>query len=187
MPRLGIRILRPRLDRSRQEAADRVGRDRTKARHWALAPVAFAAEADAEALVAVFTPDGKLRLRIRQRLLPKITPRPILIEPDQIRLITDETEAREHMFEAVLGAIYHGREKSPVEQRVAGIRAAYLALQRLEFRDYFRYAVLMSSMVPPELFSQAVEQLRAQGGSRRGSPTAPHGHRAAQLAVSHDS
>jgi hypothetical protein len=161
--------------------------DRTKARHWALAPVAFAAEADAEALVAVFTPDGKLRLRIRQRLLPKITPRPILIEPDQIRLITDETEAREHMFEAVLGAIYHGREKSPVEQRVAGIRAAYLALQRLEFRDYFRYAVLMSSMVPPELFSQAVEQLRAQGGSRRGSPTAPHGHRAAQLAVSHDS
>jgi hypothetical protein len=74
------------------------------------ASVAFAAEADSDAVVAVFAPDGKLRLRIRQRLLPKITPRPILIE-----------------------------------------------------KDYFRYAVLMSSVVPPELFSQAVEQLRARG------------------------
>jgi rRNA-processing protein FCF1 len=137
--------------------------DRTKARHWALAPVAFAAAADADAVVAVFTPDGRLRQRIRRRLLPKIMPRPTLIEPDQVRLITDEAEAREHMFEAVLGAIYHGGERSPVEQRVAGIRAAYLAIQRLEFRHYFRYAVLMSSMVPPELFSQAIEQLRARG------------------------
>jgi hypothetical protein len=137
--------------------------DRTKARSWPLAAVAFAAESDAQAVVAVFSPDGELRVRIRQRLLPKMTPRPILIEPDQIRLITDEAEAREHMFEAVLGAIFHGRENSPVEHRVAGIRAAYLALQGLEFRDYFRYAVLMASMVPPELFSQAVEQLRERG------------------------
>lgn len=137
--------------------------DRTKARSWPLAAVAFAAESDAQAVVAVFTPDGALRLRLRERMLPKMMPQPILIEPDQIRLITDEAEAGEHMFEAVLGAIYHCRENSPVEQRVAGIRAAYLALQRLEFKDYFRYAVLMSSMVPPELFSQAVEQLRERG------------------------
>lgn len=137
--------------------------DSTKARSWPLAAVAFAAESDAQAVVAVFTPDGELRLQIRQRLLPKMAPQPVLIEPDQIRLITDEAEAREHMFEAVLGAIFHGRENSPVERRVAGIRAAYLALQGLEFRDYFRYAVLMSSLVPPELFSQAVEQLREQG------------------------
>jgi hypothetical protein len=130
---------------------------------WALFPVAFAAESRTRALLAVFVPDPLLRARFRRTMLPKIQPRPILIEQDQIELITDTAEARRRPQEAVLGATFHAREEDQIEQRVAGIRAAFVAIQSLDSRERRSYTVLMLSIAPPDIAQRALAEAREHG------------------------
>ena len=84
--------------------------DWTKRWIWPLLATALAAEIRRLALVVVFTPDPLLRDAIRRRLLPKMQPRPLLIEPDQIPLIVDAERARREPRETIFAALYHVRE-----------------------------------------------------------------------------
>lgn len=70
--------------------------DWSKRWSWPMLATTFAAEVRKTARVVVFTPDPVQRGEIRRRLLPKIEPRPLLIEPDQIPLICDTERARAH-------------------------------------------------------------------------------------------
>jgi hypothetical protein len=63
--------------------------DPRKRRVWGLLAVAFAAEDDSDSQVVVFTPNPALRQRIREQLLPRIVPPPLLIEPNQTPQIFD--------------------------------------------------------------------------------------------------
>ena len=134
--------------------------DATKRWTWALLTVAFGHEARAQSLVAVFTPDPVERARIRRNLLPKTTPRPIVIEPDQIELIDDVVRARRQPRETIFGALYHARETDePIDARVAGVRAALSALRELAPDEQLRYGALMQSITPPEIMESALEDL----------------------------
>jgi flagellar biosynthesis/type III secretory pathway protein FliH len=137
--------------------------DYRKEYDWALFPVAFAAEVRKRALLAVFVPDPLLRARYRRTMLPKIQPRPILIERDQIELIADTAEARRRPQEAVLGATFHAREPDQIERRVAGIRAAFVAIQSLDSRERRSYTVLMLSIAPPGIAQRALAEAHEHG------------------------
>jgi len=88
------------------------------------AEAAYAAEYGRRALLAVFSPEPELREWLRTELIPRIEPRPVLIEPDQVERITDYNDARRRPALTVLGCIYHAHEPAPFEDRVAVIRAA---------------------------------------------------------------
>jgi hypothetical protein len=126
-----------------------------------LLAVSFAHEARSEGLVAVFTPDPVERERIRRRLLPKMSPRPFIVGPDQVPLICDVQRARERPRETIFGALYHARETAePIEERVAGIRAALIAARRLAPHEQLRYGALMQSITPPEIMELALADLQ---------------------------
>jgi flagellar biosynthesis/type III secretory pathway protein FliH len=86
-----------------------------------------------------------------------------LIEQDQIELITDTAEARRRPQEAVLGATFHAREQDQIEQRVAGIRAAFVAIQSLDSRERRSYTVLMLSIAPPDIAQRALAEAQEHG------------------------
>ncbi|PRP91462.1 hypothetical protein ENSA5_55790 [Enhygromyxa salina] len=130
---------------------------------WALLQAAFAAESRTDALVVVVAPSPRLRDRIRKKLMPQVAPPLILLEPDQIKLIDDADEARRRPLETILGAVYHAREDSPFSLRVAGIRAALLALQTLDSASCRRYTVLVMSIAPTAVVQQAMKELRERG------------------------
>jgi hypothetical protein len=131
---------------------------------WPMLATAFAAEVKKEARVVAFTPDPVRRGEIRRLLLPKMQPRPILIEPDQIRMIHDAEEARAHPRETIFAALYHVRElHEPVEVRVAGIRAALIAVRTLDDHDQLRYGDLMLSFTPEQIMQRVLDELRANG------------------------
>jgi hypothetical protein len=130
---------------------------------WGLFPAAFAAESRAPAMLAAFVPDPMLRARIRRTLVPKTVPRPILIELDQIELIVDTAEARHRIHETVLGAVFHSRENTPLEPRVAGIRAAFVAIQGLDPWQRRSYTVLMLSTTPPRVAKRALDDAHERG------------------------
>lgn len=134
--------------------------DPTKRWVWALLSVAFAHEARSKGLVVAFTPDPVVRERIRERLLPKTSPPPLLVEPDDIELICDIERARMRPREAIVGALYHARETDePIEARVAGIRAALIGARRLAPHEQVRYGALMQSITPPEIMERALADL----------------------------
>lgn len=131
---------------------------------WPMLATTFAAEVKKEARVVVFTPDPVRRGEIRRVLLPRIEPRPILIEPDQIPLIHDAERARAHPRETIFAALYHVREPhEPVEARVAGIRAAMLAIRTLDHYQQLRYGDLMLSFTPEQILQRVLDELRASG------------------------
>jgi hypothetical protein len=135
--------------------------DRTKLWEWALYPTAFAAEAHCWAKLSVFCPDPGLRGRYR-KVLPQMEPRPVVIEADQIELITDDERARREPHQTILAAIYHARESTAESIRVAGIRAALFAVRTLEPSKGLRYSLLMESLIPPDVYNLALERLRAE-------------------------
>ncbi|PRP99365.1 hypothetical protein ENSA5_28740 [Enhygromyxa salina] len=137
--------------------------DRNKRWIWALLQAAFAAESRTNAMVVVVAPSPRLRARMRRKLVPHVAPPLILLEPDQIKLIDDADEARRRPLETILGAVYHAREDSPFSARVAGIRAALLALQTLDSISCRRYTVLVMSIAPTAVVQQAMEELRERG------------------------
>jgi hypothetical protein len=137
--------------------------DHKKQWDWALFPAAFGAETRTQAKLAAFVPDPALRGRIRRTMIPKIQPRPILMELDQIELIVDTAEACRRPQEAVFGATFHAREKEAVEQRVAGIRAAFIAMQSLDSLERRSYTVLMLTIAPPAIAQRALAEAREHG------------------------
>ncbi|MFO7566160.1 MAG: hypothetical protein R6X02_26175 [Enhygromyxa sp.] len=137
--------------------------DHTKPRRWQLYLSAFAAELDADARLIVFTPEPKLRQRIRTKQLPLVHPTPILLEPDHIEQITDYDEARRRPELAVLGCLYHAHEPAPFEGRVAVFRAAWMAIQSLATTPAQRYCVLVMSIVPPAVRQRGIDELRESG------------------------
>lgn len=131
---------------------------------WPMLATTFAAEVRRDARVVVFTPDPVRRGEIRRFLLPKMEPRPLLIEPDQIPLISDAEQARLQPRETIFAALYHVREPhEPVEARVAGIRAAVIALRTLDRHEQLRYGDLMLSFTPEQIMERVLEKLRASG------------------------
>ncbi|PRP93312.1 hypothetical protein ENSA5_43340 [Enhygromyxa salina] len=130
---------------------------------WALLQAAFAAESRAKAVVVVVAPNPRLRERMRKKLAPLLAPPLVFLEPDQIELIDDADEARRRPLETILGAVYHAREDSPFSARVAGIRAALVALQTLDSASCRRYTVLVMSIAPTAVVQQAMEELRERG------------------------
>lgn len=141
---------------------------------WPMLATAFAAEVKKEARVIAFTPDPVRRGEIRRLLLPKMEPRPILIEPDQIPMIHDVEKARAQPRETIFAALYHVRElHEPVETRVAGIRAAVIALRTLDDHDQLRYGDLMLSFTPEQIMQRVLEKLRASGEWDEHAPREP--------------
>jgi hypothetical protein len=141
--------------------------DHKKRWDWALFPAAFGAETRTQAKLAAFVPDPALRGRIRRTMIPKIQPRPILMELDQIALIVDTAEACRRPQEAVFGATFHAREHEAVEQRVAGIRAAFIAIQSLDSLERRSYTVLMLTIAPPAIAQRALAEAREHGELNR--------------------
>jgi hypothetical protein len=138
--------------------------DWSKVWTWPMLATTFAAEVHQTARVVVFTPDPVRRGEIRRLLLPKMEPRPLLIEPDQIRPIHDAEQARARPRETIFAALYHVREPhEPVEARVAGIRAAVIALRTLDHHEQLRYGDLMVSFTPEQIMQRVRDKLRASG------------------------
>ncbi|WP_146157495.1 hypothetical protein [Enhygromyxa salina] len=129
---------------------------------WSLYSAAVGAETKKPAVVAAFVPDPALRARIR-RMIPKILPPPKLVEPDHLELIDDIQQAHRQPHEAVLGAVFHALGAGPVEQRVAGIRAAFLAAQRLDPLECRSYTVLMLTLTPADIAQRALDEMRERG------------------------
>lgn len=131
---------------------------------WPLLATALSAEIRRLARVIVFSPDPQLRAAIRRRLLPKLDPRAILVEPEHIPLICDADQARRQPRETIFAALYHVAETDePIELRVAGIRAAMLALRTLDQPEQLRYGALMESFTPDQIIRQAVDEMRESG------------------------
>lgn len=148
--------------------------DWSKRWDWPMLATTFAAEVRRQARVVVFTPDPVRRGEIRRFLLPKMEPRPLLIEPDQIPLIDDAERARLQPRETIFAALYHVRElHEPVEARVAGIRAAVIALRTLDRHEQLRYGDLMQSFTPDEIMQRVLEKLRASGEWEEPAPREP--------------
>jgi flagellar biosynthesis/type III secretory pathway protein FliH len=137
--------------------------DTGKRRRWALYLAAFAEEHDADARLVVFSPEPRLRRRIRNKLLPRVDPPPILLEPDQIERITDYDDARRRPELTILGCLYHTHEPARPKDRVAAFRAAWIAIQSLAGRPSQRYSILVMSIVPPAVRQQGIEELREAG------------------------
>ena len=128
---------------------------------WAQLPTGLAAETRKEARVVVFTPDPVIRADIRRLLLPKIDPRPVMIDPDQIPLNCDAALARLRPRETIFAALYHARETDEsIESRVAGMRAAIIAVRTLDQLEELRYGDLMLSFTPSQIMQRALEELR---------------------------
>jgi hypothetical protein len=148
--------------------------DWSKRWDWPMLATTFAAEVRRTARVVVFTPDPVRRGQIRRLLLPKIEPRPILIEPDQIPLICDVERARAQPRETIFAALYHVRERhEPVEVRVAGIRAAIIGLRTLDRHEKLRYGDLMQSFTPDQIMQRVLENLKASGEWEEDGPDEP--------------
>lgn len=131
---------------------------------WPLLATALSAEIRRLARVIVFSPDPELREAIRRRLLPKLDPRAILVEPDHIPLICDADQARRQPRETIFAALYHVAETDePIELRVAGIRAALLAIRTLDQPEQLRYGDLMESFTPDQIMRRAVDEMRDSG------------------------
>jgi hypothetical protein len=140
-----------------------LGWNSVKVRRWGLYELAFENEYDADARLAVFTPEPGLRERIRTRMLPRIKTNPVLIEPDQIERITDYDEARRRPELAILGCLFHAQEPAPLEARVEVFRAAWVAIQSLAEAQARRYSVVVMSIVPDAVIQRGIEELREAG------------------------
>ncbi|MCA9698650.1 MAG: hypothetical protein KC431_14080 [Myxococcales bacterium] len=112
--------------------------------------------------MAIFAVDPAVIAWI-ERLLPKLEPRPTLIEARHIDLILDLNDARTRPLETVFAALYHARSETPIEDRLAGIRAGIVALRELDEVEGQRYDVLMLNVVPAELGQRALRELREEG------------------------
>lgn len=140
-----------------------LSKDWTKLRRWDVYPVAFGLEYDALGRLALFVPKPELRTWIRTKIFPGMRLPPILIEPDQIERITDREEARQRPELTILGCLYHVHEPAPFEARVEVFRAAWRVIQTLAHRRSLRYAVLVMSLTPPDVFDQGITELREAG------------------------
>lgn len=129
--------------------------DDSKPGDWAMFSTAFAARSRGKAILAVFCPDPKLRAKFRVAVAETLPP-PVLIEPAHVELITDDERARREPHQTILGAIYHAGENSPESARVAGIRAALIAVSTLEPSEQLRYYHLMKSLLTHELIERAL-------------------------------
>jgi hypothetical protein len=140
-----------------------LSRDRSKRWIWPLLATGLAAETRRRALVVVFSPDPTRRAWMRG-LLPQMEPQPLVIEPDQIPLICDVAKARLRPREAIFAALYHARETDEaVEMRVAGIRAAVIAIRTLDHLEQLRYGDLVWTFTPSEIMQRALEELLESG------------------------
>ncbi|HLT36272.1 MAG TPA: hypothetical protein VK034_08300, partial [Enhygromyxa sp.] len=136
--------------------------DGSKRRRWSLYVVAFEYELDADGHLVVFSPEPRLRERIRTKMVPKMRIEPIVIEPDQIERITDYDDARRRRELTILGCLFHCHEPAPLEQRVAVVRAAVVAIASLLSVDKiraWRYLQLVMALVPSEVVKQGIQEL----------------------------
>src|SRR5690606_29975884 len=119
--------------------------DACKPRKWSLYVVAFEYEFDATGQLVVFSPVPKLREQIRTTMVPDMRVKPILIEPDQIERITDYDEARRRPELTILGCLFHCHPPAPLEERVAVLKAAVVAIMAVASLDgikAWRYTAL---------------------------------------------
>jgi hypothetical protein len=137
--------------------------DLKKRRKWSLYVIAFEYELNAAGQLAVFSPVPALRKKIRTRVIPRMRVRPILIEPDQIERITDYDEARRRPELTILGCLFHTHEPTPLDERLAVFRAAWIAIQSLDEKVALRYGTMVMSLVPEEVMTEGINQLREAG------------------------
>ena len=137
--------------------------DSNKRWDWPMVHVAFAAQFQASGVLAAFIPEPQLREKIREKLGTKMETKYTDVEPDQIELITDIDEARRRPAETLLGAVYHvWNQKIPEERRLDAIKAAHIAIQPLEQRKLLRYTIIMTTLIPQDLYNRMLDELRAR-------------------------
>ena len=137
--------------------------DAQKVRRWTLYLAAYENEFDADACLAVIVPDPDLREQIRAQQLPRVRGKTLMIERDQIERITDYTEARARPQLTILGCLFHAHEPAPLEDRVAVVRAAWVAIQSLAIDQSLRYTIAVMSIVASNVFNQGIAELREEG------------------------
>jgi len=131
---------------------------------WALYEIAVEVEYHATCNLAVFSPEPRMRERIRSRVLPRMRKtKPIMVERDQIERIIDYADARARPELTILGCLYHAHEPAALADQVEVFRAAWVALQSLERRLAQRYAVAVMSIVAPNIVEQGISELRERG------------------------
>ena len=131
-----------------------------KGRDWMIFTVAFADGLERKAPVIVVTPKPELRRQIC-RLIARIDEPVYAFQPDHIERIDDDDLARFRPHETILGALFHSGETSlDVDLRVACVRAAFTALERLEQVDHtvwLGYLGLIMSTAPPAIGEPAIQ------------------------------
>jgi hypothetical protein len=137
--------------------------DDCKPRRWTLYLAAYENEFGVDGTLAVFTPDPDLREQIRTRQFPRVRGTIIMIERDQIERIVDYEQARARPQLAILGCLYHAHEPAPFEDRVAVVRAAWVAIQSLAIDRAVRYTIALMSVVAPNVVDQGLAELRDEG------------------------
>jgi len=114
----------------------------------------------------VFSPVPDIREGIRTKLIPRMRIDPILIEPDHIERITDYDDARARPELTILGCLFHCHEPAPLEERVAVLRAAMVAIRAVTAVDTiqaWRYTALVMQLVPPEVVKQGEQEMQEAG------------------------
>lgn len=141
--------------------------DRGKRELWPLLEVGASRSADVAARLIVLCPNPKLRAKLRRLVIPHCVRSPVLLEAEHIPLICDYIQARARPYETILGAVFHSREP-PANQldryrKIAGLRAAYVALATLDPLAQIRLSTVIMSISPDPLTERALTELRDAG------------------------
>ncbi|NVB42030.1 hypothetical protein G6O69_29665 [Pseudenhygromyxa sp. WMMC2535] len=136
--------------------------DQAKRWRWIELSAAAAAEFQAQSQLLVFAIAPGVRRWIRG-LLPQLEPSPVLVEAVHVDLLVGLEDARRRPLATILGALVHARSETPRKRRMAGIRAALVALTNLDDRLMRRYGVLVSMAIPGSMIEEATSQLRESG------------------------
>ena len=135
-----------------------------KGRDWMIFSVAFASRHDRKARVMIVSPKSRLRARIRE-LIEQIDEPIDMLELDHLERIDDEDQVRLRPHETILGALHHSNNEDLAEDlRVATVRAALIALQRVDPTDWLRYLGLIMGTAPTHIGERAMELVVESGG-----------------------
>ncbi|MCA9684271.1 MAG: hypothetical protein KC457_18895, partial [Myxococcales bacterium] len=136
-------------------------KDTGKQHEWSLQAAAAAAEFRSFAKVIVDIIDPELRKWYLKKIHDQPTTK--FLTANHIELIVDIEQARVRPLETIWGAVHHAQSDTPLARRVAGIRAALVALTVLEDHLQMRYGNLILGTTPPQVLKQARDQLERNG------------------------
>ena len=143
--------------------------DRSKLHTWPMIQTSAGVHARIDTVdthLLVLAPNPKLREDISRLLVPRIQPRPKLLQPDHIELIHDYPTARTKAHTAILSGIVRSREpdgRVPLETKTAALRAAYIALRTMHELDKNKYSALIHALAPALLVERALRELHEEG------------------------